>query len=419
MTPNLPPVLPGFSDPIYGELSVKAKDREEYKDVAGADPGDPEWTVGFYGHNIDFWHSLRLGSAIARANGIGGDEQLKRRLDSLSDDAKDWLDQTCHRFADSQGYHKSPKLIEECLQAGLIEKHRGRIEVSGEVMNLVYSESYFRAQPTSDPCESVVKESLTTESPKPDEVFSININWHPDYDCDPDWKTMTKAEFLDEWQSDEEGWQNMVEAGAVVSLKPTPPKTENKELCQWLRDNSSGIYRKSACAADVIEGLESDLAAARRILNDERTKISILETKCSLSQEREQRLRASLEEIKKREAESRRTKLEENSKDGYSSGEWFAYSESARLIEAALAPANPNSTPDPNGWRPIETAPKDDKEILLWLRPPYDEAKILYWSDHEDAWVDDGPDGSIYGKLMPSHWMPLPEAPASSGKGEG
>ena len=29
----------------------------------------------------------------------------------------------------------------------------------------------------------------------------------------------------------------------------------DKELCQWLRDNSSGVYRPSAVAADRIEEL--------------------------------------------------------------------------------------------------------------------------------------------------------------------
>ena len=31
------------------------------------------------------------------------------------------------------------------------------------------------------------------------------------------------------------------------------------ELCEWLRSNSSGVYRNSALAADYIEHLESKL----------------------------------------------------------------------------------------------------------------------------------------------------------------
>lgn len=35
------------------------------------------------------------------------------------------------------------------------------------------------------------------------------------------------------------------------------------DLCAWLRANSSGIYRKSADAADVIEQLRADLAESQ------------------------------------------------------------------------------------------------------------------------------------------------------------
>lgn len=35
------------------------------------------------------------------------------------------------------------------------------------------------------------------------------------------------------------------------------------ELCQWLRDNSSGIYRPAAEAATELERLTAELAAAR------------------------------------------------------------------------------------------------------------------------------------------------------------
>ena len=36
----------------------------------------------------------------------------------------------------------------------------------------------------------------------------------------------------------------------------------DKELCQWLRDNSSGVYRPSAAAADRIEELTELLSIA-------------------------------------------------------------------------------------------------------------------------------------------------------------
>jgi hypothetical protein len=71
---------------------------------------------------------------------------LRERLDALSEDAKQWLCKSCHRFADGQGYEKWPEAITECLAAGLIEKRRQWIEIDADVMELVYSESYFLRQ---------------------------------------------------------------------------------------------------------------------------------------------------------------------------------------------------------------------------------------------------------------------------------
>lgn len=42
---------------------------------------------------------------------------------------------------------------------------------------------------------------------------------------------------------------------------------DRKELCKWLRDNSSGAYRKAAEAADEIERLENALIAIVSIEN--------------------------------------------------------------------------------------------------------------------------------------------------------
>ena len=37
---------------------------------------------------------------------------------------------------------------------------------------------------------------------------------------------------------------------------------DNKQLCQWLRDNSSGVYRPAAVAAERIENLERENSKA-------------------------------------------------------------------------------------------------------------------------------------------------------------
>lgn len=59
-------------------------------------------------------------------------------------------------------------------------------------------------------------------------------------------------------------------------------------------------------------------------------------------------------------------------------------------------------------WQPIETAPRDGREILIWTKSREVE-KAVYLS-RKDAWVS--PDGG-YG-YEPSHWMPLPTPPESS-----
>jgi len=38
---------------------------------------------------------------------------------------------------------------------------------------------------------------------------------------------------------------------------------DNKQLCQWLRDNSSGVYRPAAYAAEVIENLMHEIERTR------------------------------------------------------------------------------------------------------------------------------------------------------------
>lgn len=57
-------------------------------------------------------------------------------------------------------------------------------------------------------------------------------------------------------------------------------------------------------------------------------------------------------------------------------------------------------------WQPIETAPRDGTPVLLW--GPWGEVGMWCYS-HPIGWNDG------YEALMhpPTHWMPLPEAPAS------
>jgi hypothetical protein len=68
---------------------------------------------------------------------------LQEQVNSLSIAAKIWLAKTCELFADGEGYYDDPASVAECIVANLVAKERGnKIGVSGEVMQLVYSEGY-------------------------------------------------------------------------------------------------------------------------------------------------------------------------------------------------------------------------------------------------------------------------------------
>ena len=52
--------------------------------------------------------------------------------------------------------------------------------------------------------------------------------------------------------------------------------SDNKKLCKWLRDNSSGAYRPSAEAAELIEKLEAERDAYKEKLD----KVNSLRQSC-------------------------------------------------------------------------------------------------------------------------------------------
>lgn len=62
-------------------------------------------------------------------------------------------------------------------------------------------------------------------------------------------------------------------------------------------------------------------------------------------------------------------------------------------------------------WQPIETAPKDGTEVLGWLSRSIDEqpyVETMWYVPDAEVWVGDY-DGC---RVLPTHWMPLPEPPA-------
>jgi hypothetical protein len=71
---------------------------------------------------------------------------------------------------------------------------------------------------------------------------------------------------------------------------------------------------------------------------------------------------------------------------------------------------------EPDGWRPVETAPQDGTDILLT------DGRVVTYG----GWITDMDQGADYegqlhcagwwsvaGDVTPTHWMPLPAAPAA------
>lgn len=73
-------------------------------------------------------------------------------------------------------------------------------------------------------------------------------------------------------------------------------------------------------------------------------------------------------------------------------------------------------------WQPIETAPKDEGKLLLWWPGPWTPQPMIGEWDPDKYAAKPRPywhraDGRLVGvsdtrKFQPTHWMPLPSAPA-------
>lgn len=60
-----------------------------------------------------------------------------------------------------------------------------------------------------------------------------------------------------------------------------------------------------------------------------------------------------------------------------------------------------------NAWQPIETAPEDGTEILVYAGS-WNEICIAHFGTRSMTWSSRNADG---GTCFPTHWMPLPAAP--------
>ena len=84
-----------------------------------------------------------------------------------------------------------------------------------------------------------------------------------------------------------------------------------------------------------------------------------------------------------------------------SQGQHFT-TELCNAIDAARAAVD---NPPSSAWQPIETAPKDETEILAW---DGEKRYVAYfWGDSWWSHGDDGGDFFAY----PTHWQPLPSPP--------
>lgn len=85
---------------------------------------------------------------------------------------------------------------------------------------------------------------------------------------------------------------------------------------------------------------------------------------------------------------------------------------------------------DMAGWQPIETAPKDGTPVILWtvwvgdeISPdPFSEVQIGYWDHGNDLPASHDfsrrPEWVVQRIGVPTHWMPLPAAPAKQEGGK-
>ncbi len=87
---------------------------------------------------------------------------------------------------------------------------------------------------------------------------------------------------------------------------------------------------------------------------------------------------------------------------------WETLAERISAADAVVAP---------EGWRPIETAPKDGRDFLVWNWE--NRIRKARWYERADndlgiSLYDSDGVNTFKGGIQPTHWMPLPQAPSPS-----
>lgn len=90
---------------------------------------------------------------------------------------------------------------------------------------------------------------------------------------------------------------------------------------------------------------------------------------------------------------------------------WARY-ENLKRARAAIAAL---SSPGVEGWRPIETAPKDGTEFLGGRGK---DVRVWRWKVYDGFWRDLTGFIPLHGSgaAKPTHWLPLPPGPSMGGK---
>lgn len=85
------------------------------------------------------------------------------------------------------------------------------------------------------------------------------------------------------------------------------------------------------------------------------------------------------------------------------------------LLRAETAEAAPRAAPvlPDRGWRAIESAPRDERVLIFRPSDFLEDSIFTAFLDEDDWWsVHDGKHDHHLRGNQPTHWMPLPDAPA-------